>query len=52
MYNRNINYTKKRLKHTAKLEKLIAEGADYEKILKQSQIVDMYIAKELNLAFK
>lgn len=52
MNKRNLSNTKKRLKHTAKLEKMITEGADYEKILKQSQIVDMYIAKELNISIK
>ena len=35
--------TLKRLKHTAKLESLIAQEADYNKILKQSQKLDKYI---------
>ena len=30
--------------HRQKLEDLIAEGADYDKILRQSQILDKYIA--------
>lgn len=48
MSNKNLSDTEKRIEHTAKLNKLIIEGADFEEILKQSQIVDMYIAKELN----
>lgn len=48
MNNRKLNNTEERLKQTAKLEKMITEGADYEEILKQSQIIDRYIAKELN----
>ena len=39
--------TLKRLKHTAKLESLIAQEADYEKILKQSQRIDKYIVEEM-----
>ena len=35
-----------RLKNTARLESLIAQGADYETILKQSQKIDKYIVKE------
>ena len=34
-----------RLKHTARLESLIAQGADYE--LKQSQKIDKYIVEEM-----
>ena len=41
------NQTLKRLKHTAKLESLIAQQADYEKILKQSQRIDKYIVEEM-----
>ena len=41
------NITLLRLKHTAKLEKLIREGAPYDKILKESQTVDKYIAMEM-----
>lgn len=37
-----------RLKHTAKLEKLIEDGASYDEILKQSQILDKYISMEMN----
>lgn len=37
-----------RLKHTAKLEKMIAEGCSYEKILKQSEILDKYITYEMD----
>ncbi len=36
-----------RLKNTARLESLIAQGADYETILKQSQKIDKYIVKEM-----
>lgn len=39
--------TLKRLKHTAKLESLIAQGADYDTILKQSQKLDQYIVEEM-----
>lgn len=41
------NQTLKRLKHTAKLESLIAQEADYDKILKQSQRIDKYIVDEM-----
>ncbi len=41
------NKTLKRLKGTAKLETLIAQGADYNKILKQSQQIDKYIIEEM-----
>lgn len=41
------NITLLRMKHTAKLEKLIKENASYEEILKQSQIVDKYIMEEI-----
>ena len=41
------NETLKRLKHTAKLESLIAQEADYVKILKQSQQIDKYIVDEM-----
>lgn len=37
----------KRLKNTAKLESLIAQGADYDIILKQSQKIDKYIVEEM-----
>ena len=36
-----------RLKNTARLESLIAQGADYELILKQSQKIDKYIVEEM-----
>lgn len=36
-----------RLKNTAKLESLIAQGADYETILRQSQKIDKYIVEEM-----
>ena len=36
-----------RLKHTAKLEKMIEEGYPYEEILKQSQKLDQYISDEM-----
>lgn len=39
--------TLKRLKNTAKLEALIAQGADYKDILKQSQKIDKFIANEM-----
>lgn len=42
---RNISLL--RLKHTAKLEKLIKQNADYNKILKESRIVDKYIVIEM-----
>lgn len=38
-----------RLKHTARLEKLLEGGAPYEEILKQSKKVDKYIAEEMKL---
>lgn len=41
------NQTLKRLKNTAKLESLIAQGADYDKILKKSQQIDKYIVEEM-----
>lgn len=41
------NQTLKRLKHTAKLESLIAQEADYDKILKKSQQIDKYIVDEM-----
>ena len=41
------NQTLERLKHTAKLESLIANEADYAKILKQSQRIDKYIVDEM-----
>lgn len=41
------NQTLRRLKHTAKLESLIAQEADYDKILKQSQQIDKYIVEEM-----
>lgn len=33
----------KKLKLTAKLEKLILEGAPYEKIIRQNKILDNYV---------
>ena len=36
-----------RLKHTARLEKLIESGASFEEILQQSQKVDKFIADEM-----
>ena len=36
-----------KLKHKAKLERLILENAPYEKILKQSQLLDKYIMMEM-----
>lgn len=39
----NSTISLKKLKANAKLEKLIMEGADYEKIVKQSKILDNYI---------
>ena len=41
------NITLLRLKNTAKLESLITSGADYQTILKQSQIIDKYVAMEM-----
>ena len=41
------NQTLKRLKYTAKLESLIAQKADYDKILKKSQEIDKYIVEEM-----
>lgn len=41
------NMTLLRLKHTARLEKLIEEGASYEKILKASKKLDKYITYEI-----
>lgn len=42
-----MNKVLSRLKHTAKLEALIAANADYDKILRQSQKIDKYIAEEM-----
>jgi len=36
------------LRNKAKLEKLIQENAPYEKILRQSQLLDKYIMKQIN----
>lgn len=47
MSNKNLIDKEERIKHTEKLNQLITEGADYEEILKQSQILDEYIVKEL-----
>ena len=41
-----------RLKDIAKLEALIIQGADYDKILKQSQKIDKYIIEEMLLINK
>lgn len=41
------NKVLKRLKHTAKLETLISQGADYGNILKQSQKIDKFIIEEM-----
>lgn len=46
------NITLLRLKHTAKLEKLIEENASYEAILKQSKKVDKDIICEMELINK
>lgn len=35
------------LKNTAKLEKMIRQNAPYSKILKQSQLLDKYIVKQM-----
>ena len=45
------NITLLRIKHTAKLEKLIKQNADYNKILKESRIVDKYIVIEMRNMF-
>ena len=39
--------TPEKLLNLAKLESLIAQEADYEKILKQSQRIDKYIVEEM-----
>ena len=39
--------TLKRLKHTAKLEALILNGADYDTVLRQSKKIDKYIVEEM-----
>ena len=41
------NETLVRLKETAKLESLIASGADYNTIVRQSQKIDRYITQEM-----
>lgn len=41
------NITLLRMKHTAKLERLIKDNASYDEILKQSQILDKYIMAEI-----
>ena len=43
-----MNKVLSRLKHTAKLESLIAANADYDTILKQSQKIDEYIVEEMH----
>ena len=47
MSNKNLIETEERIKHTERLNQLVAEGTDYETILKQSQILDEYIVREL-----
>ncbi len=41
------NETLARLKETARLESLIASGADYNTIIRQSQKIDKYITEEM-----
>ncbi len=41
------NQTLLKLKNIAKLESLIAQGADYDTIVKQSQKIDKYIVEEM-----
>ena len=41
------NITLLRMKHTAKLERLIKNNASYDEILKQSQILDKFIMEEI-----
>lgn len=52
----NTNYTLQINKNKKILEELILNNAPYNKILKQSQLLDIYIAKqmkqELNLKSK
>ena len=43
------NKTLLKLKNIARLESLIAQGADYDTILKQSQKIDAYIVEEMQL---
>ena len=43
------NKTLLKLKNIARLESLIAHGADYDTILKQSQKIDAYIVEEMQL---
>ena len=40
------------IKNKAKLDKLIAEDAPYEKILHQSQIVDKYLVMQIQAELK
>lgn len=41
-----------RLRETAKLERYIKEGYSYEKILRQSKIVDKCMMNEMNIRMK
>lgn len=41
-----------RLRETAKLERYIKKGYSYEKILKQSKIVDKCMMNEMNIRMK
>lgn len=43
----NSSISLKKLKANAKLEKLIMENAPYEKIVRQSQILDKYVQIQL-----
>lgn len=41
-----------RMKNTAKLNKMIKDGENYEKILKQSQKLDKYLVEEMKIREK
>lgn len=43
------NLTLIRLKEIAKLESLIASGADYNTIIEKSQKIDKYIVEEMKI---
>ena len=51
MSNEVFKSVKQRIKHAAKLEKLIEENADYDEILKESKKIDKLIIDELRIIF-
>lgn len=52
MSNEVFKSVKQRIKHAAKLEKLIEENADYNEILEESKKIDKLIIDELKIKGK